>query len=250
VIAMRAQHVLLAAGVVALLGAGIWLGRSTQATASAPAPAPAARATSVPGAVHAAPAQPAPRTVTPVLARPAAGQGVPGLAADLADPDPRVRRAAVREAARDGDPAALLAASRDRDLEVGVVATEALGKLHAQGAVPVDELIARATDRTLDEKVRVSALNGLGLVPSPDAARLLVDLAARGDTTERRSAAILLVHQDPEVAIPGLIAALADADEVVRGNALDALRARSRGRDFGSDAGAWQAWWQAARSRR
>jgi len=56
------------------------------------------------------------------------------------------------------------------------------------------------------------------------------------------------VHQDPEVAVPALIDALADADEVVRANALEALRGRARGRDFGSDAGAWRAWWQ-SRSR-
>jgi len=59
------------------------------------------------------------------------------------------------------------------------------------------------------------------------------------------SAAILLVHQDPELAMPALIGALADTDELVRSNALDSLRARSRGRDFGTDAAAWRAWWQA-----
>jgi HEAT repeat protein len=170
---------------------------------------------------------------------------VPGLAEDLKDPDPKVRRAAAREAT---DATALLAASRDPDREVAITATEALGKLHARGDVPVDEMIARATDRSLDERVRVSALNGLGLVASADAAKTLVELVRRGDTVEKRSAAILLVHQDPDVAIPALIDALADADEVVRANALEALKARARGRDFGSDSNAWRSWWQ-SRSR-
>lgn len=180
--------------------------------------------------------------VAPAL--PAASQ-VPGLAEDLKDPDPKIRRAAVREAE---DAPSLLVASRDRDLEVAVMATEALGKLHAKGEVPVAEMIARATDHALDERVRVSALNGLGLVASPEAGQMLAELVHRGDTLERRSAAILLVHQDPAVAMPALIDALADADEVVRANALEALKARARGRDFGSDAGAWRSWWQ-SRSR-
>ena len=172
-------------------------------------------------------------------------QAVPGLAQDLRDPDPKIRRAAMREV---DDPQILLAASRDPDREVAIVATEALGKLHAAGEVPVSEMIARATDRSLDERVRVSAINGLGLVASPDAARTLAELVHGGDVLERRSAAILLVHQDVDVAIPALIDALADADEVVRSNAQEALRGRSRGRDFGSDAGAWRSWWQ-SRSR-
>lgn len=170
---------------------------------------------------------------------------VPGLAEDLADPDPKVRRAAVREAT---DPQALLAASRDRDLEVAIFATEALGKRYAQGEVPVEEMIARATDHAFDERVRVSALNGLGLVGSPESARTLVELVHRGDVVERRSAAILLAHQDPQAAIPALIDGLADADEVVRANALEALKARARGRDFGPDQNAWRSWWQ-SRSR-
>jgi HEAT repeat protein len=205
----------------------------------APAP-PQARAARI--------APTASRATTPAL--PSRTSTVPGLEQDLKDADPKVRRAAVREAAReaDADPQVFLAASRDHDREVAIVATEALAKLHARGELPASELIARATDRSLDERVRVSAINGLGLVASADAARTLAELVHRGDTLEKRSAAILLVHQDPEVAVPALIDALADADEVVRANALEALRGRARGRDFGSDAGAWRAWWQ-SRSR-
>ena len=241
----------IALAAAALIVAGVWLGRSTSAPAGSPASAPAAPMAGGPGGPGAPATRLAARTPggSPSLARrPAAPD--PGLAADLSDADPKVRRAAVREIAADrgADPALLLAASRDPDLEVGVTAVEALGKLHADGQVSAQELIARATDRKLDERVRISALNGLGLVPSPEAASLLVELASRGDVGERRTAAILLVHQDPSAAVPALIGLLGDADEYARSNALESLRARARGRDFGIDAGAWRAWWQ-ARSR-
>ena len=188
----------------------------------------------------------APRVTTPALPQ----KSMPtGLAEDLRDADPRVRAAAVREAAYDGgDPQVFVAASRDPDLHVAFAGAEALGKLHAKGEVAATELVAIVRDRGLNERVRVSALNGLGLVASPEAASTLTALLAGGDVTERRSAAILLLHQDASVAVPALIDALGDADAVVRANALEALRGRARGRDFGSDAGAWRAWWQ-SRSR-
>jgi HEAT repeat protein len=238
-----------------LLAGGVWLGRS-----SSPAPASAAVVAPTSAApAGAAPDQPSPSSLrpsarslarSPSLARPPAAPADPGLAADLSDADPRVRRAAVRElaAAPGVEPALLLAASRDPDLQVGVTATEALGKLHGEGAISARDLIARATDHKLDERVRVTALNGLGVVSSPEAAALLGELAARGDLGERRTAAILLAHQEPAAAVPALIALLGDADEYVRSNALESLRARARGRDFGTDAAAWRAWWS-ARSR-
>lgn len=242
---MRARHLVLGGGLIALVAFSIWLGRSTAATADAGPTAHAVPPNATASQVASVTATRGTVPATPVLpARPAKPM-IPGLAQDLADPDPRIRRAAVREAAHgDLDPAVMLAASRDRDLEVGIVATEALGKLHAEGRIPAHELIARVTDRSVDERVRVSAINGLGLVASDEAGRFLAELVVRGEPTERRSAAILLVHQEPELAVPALIAALGDADDVVRGNALEALRARSRGRDFGSDAAAWRTWWQ------
>ena len=188
-------------------------------------------------------------TITPRAPALPAKPVVPGLEDDLRDADPKVRRAAIREAAKEGaDAQVFLAASRDPDREVAILATDALGKLHAKGEVPAAELIARVVDKSIDERVRVSAINGLGVVASPEAAQALVELVARGDMLERRSAAILLSHQDPELAIPALITALGDADEVVRANALESLRARARGRDFGNDASAWRTWWQ-SRSR-
>ena len=237
------KAIVLGLGATALLGGGLWLARSS----SEPAPVAAtATPTSVRSAAISVPAPAARAARMPVL-QPRGTVATPGLAADLGDADPKVRRAAIREAARDPqlDPAVLLAASRDRDLDVGIAATIALGKRYAEGDVPAGELIARVTDRGLNDRVRLTALNAIGLVASADGAALLVDLVAHGSPLERASAAILLVHQDPELAMPALIGALADTDELVRVNALDSLRARSRGRDFGTDAPAWRAWWQA-----
>ncbi len=236
---MQRGTLLLGLGAVALLGGGLWLGRASSATADAPAPS----AQPIRSAAMPAPTVRAARTPT---LPPRTTAATPDLAADLAATDPKIRRAAVREAARnsDLDPAVLLLASRDPDVEVGFTATAALGTRYADGSLPASELIARVTDRSLDERVRGSALNGLGVVAAPEAAALLLDLLAHGSVTERASAAILLVHQDPDRAIPALISALADAEAHVRSNALESLRTRSRGRDFGTDAAAWQAWWR------
>lgn len=238
---MSGRAILLGLGTAALLGGGLWLGQSSSTTAGSSAP-PAAEIRSAAITVP-APAPRAARAPSLPVRTPVA---TPGLAADLTATDPKVRRAAVREAAGDPDldPALLLVASRDPDLEVGITATIALGKRYAEGDVPVAEMIARATDRGLHDRVRVSALNAIGLVASAEGAALLVDLVARGSTTDRASAAILLVHQDPELAIPALIGALGDSEEQVRANALESLRARSRGRDFGTDPASWRAWWQ------
>ena len=222
---MSGRAILLGLGAAALLGGGLWFGQSSSTTAESPAP-PAAEIRSAAITVPA----PAPRVARAPSLPVRTPVATPGLAADLTATDPKVRRAAVREAAGDPDldPALLLVASRDPDLEVGITATIALGKRYAEGDVSVAEMIARATDRGLDDRVRVSALNAIGLVSSAEGAALLVDLVARGSTTDRASAAILLVHQDPELAIPALIGALGDSEEQVRANALESLRARSR----------------------
>ncbi len=246
---MRAS--ILGAAAVGLVGIGLWLGRAASPPPDrAGAPSELGTITAPVAAAAVTPTRSV-RTQAPVLParRPNASPSVvPGLAADLVDPDPKVRRAAVREVVRggDSDPAVLLVASRDPDLGVGMMATERLGTLYAEGAVPLSELVARATDHGLHEKVRITALNGIGIVANPDVASVLVELMTRGDLGERRSAAILLVHQDLALATPALIGALGDSDAIVQANALESLRARSRGRDFGSDAGAWRAWWQAA----
>jgi HEAT repeat protein len=86
--------------------------------------------------------------------------------------------------------------------------------------------------------VRHAALNGFGHVASPEAAATRAELVERGDVGERRSAAALLVNQELALAVPALIGALDDDDHWVRSQALDSLKARSRGRDFGTDAAA------------
>jgi hypothetical protein len=171
------------------------------------------------------------------------------LQTDLADPLPQVRATAIKDYAKDpeADPAVFVEAMRDRDLGVAIVATGALGKQYGTGRYDGAALLASANDRTLPTKVRVAAMDGIGVVATPDAARLLVQLLASADLTDRRSAAILLQHQDPQVAVPALIDALADPDEVVVANAHDSLRALSRGRDFGNDAAGWRAWWASRR---
>jgi len=102
---------LLGLGAAALLGGGLWLGRSsTETPAAAPAPAANVRSAALPAVGGAALAARA-----PALPQPRRAAAAPGLSADLADSDPKIRRAAIREAARDPniDPAILLAASRD-----------------------------------------------------------------------------------------------------------------------------------------
>ncbi|MBA3456518.1 MAG: hypothetical protein H0T42_25745 [Deltaproteobacteria bacterium] len=243
---MRRGTLLLGLAAVALVGGGLWL-RSSAATADAPAP-PVAQVQSA--AIPAPPEAPAATRAARSPALPSRTTvATPGLTADLTAADPRIRRAAIREAARDSDldSAVLISASRDPDLEVGITAMIALGKRYAEGTLPVTEMIARASDRGLNDRVRVSALNAIGVVATPEAAALLVDLIGHGTVMERGTAAILLVHQDPELAMPALIGALGDADDHVRANALEALRTRSRGRDFGTDAAAWQAWWRGQR---
>ncbi len=170
-----------------------------------------------------------------------------GLAADLVAADPKIRRAAVSEAAADADPQVMLAASRDPDADVARTAVASLNTMYATGQVEPKSMIALATDRSMPDRVRLSVLNGLGTVPNPDAAAELVKMLAGGTTLERRAASALLGNQDPELAVPALIAALSDGDEYVRQQAADSLKLRARGRDFGLDAGAWQAWWQARR---
>ncbi len=238
---MSTRTVLFATCLAALVGGGYWLARSS-AEAPAPAPATPVRTASLPAvATHVS----ASRAVAPTLPSRAV---TPELVTDLRDADPKVRRAAIHEiAGADVDVQLLLDASRDRDLEVGVVATIELGTAYKAGRVAVTELVTRAQDSSLDPKVRSAALSGLGVVPSTEAAALLAGLAANGSTDERASAVILLRNQDLALAVPALIGALGDADPRVRELAHGSLTARSRGRDFGQDRAAWQAWWTARR---
>jgi HEAT repeat protein len=232
------KALLFATCVAALAGGGYWLGRSSNEST------PAASPSSVAPRAAAIRTTPVAVAAAPVLVTPSSS---PELVADLRDADPKIRRAAIREVARDGDVQLLLDASRDRDLEVSATATIALGKAYRDGRIPVGELVTRAQDPSIHVKVRSEALNGLGAVPSPEAAALLAGLAASSSVDDRASAAILLRNQDMALAVPALITALGDPEARVREVARDSLVARSRGRDFGEDRAAWQAWWQSRR---
>jgi len=225
---------LLAAGAIVVLAAGVWIGRSTSHTSEA---APATTQAAPRAAVL-----PRSQPQAPTLTRPAPSRA---LLADLSDADPKIRRAAIREAvkAHHADTEMLLKAARDPDAGVGVIAIDELGHLHAQGVIAATELIALGGDRALNERVRLTAINAFGQVPTPESAAYLADRLAIGDTFERLNAAILIGHQDLEIAVPALIRALGDTEERVRGNALEMLRINARGRDFGVDQAAWQAWW-------
>lgn len=242
---MTGPTVLLAGCATVLVAGGFWLGRAS----SSSAPVTPSASTSP---VRTAQLPPLAPRVEPSVA-PARAPAVPAIApdllADLRDGDVRVRRAAMHELAsdRDADVQALLAATRDADLEVSGTATDALGKAYRDGRVPASELVARVRDSSLDPKVRGLALNGLGAVASREAAAVLVDLVQHGTVDERAGAAILLRNQDLADAVPALIGALGDSDARVRELAHDSLASRARGRDFGDDRAAWQAWWNARR---
>lgn len=231
---MNVRHAIIGVAGATVIGFALWLGHVASSSGAAPEPRSAVVAPPhAPGHLHdQRPAMPA--------------ATAPDLAADLKDRDPKVRRAAIAELAHSDarDPATLLAASRDPDPNVALAATEGLGVLYRDGRISAKDLSERITDHAIAEKIRVAAMNELGIVPAQEAAALLVDLVARGDVTERRSAAILLQHQDAAAAVPALIAALADADEYVRMNAVESLKHFARGRDFGQDAAAWTRWWQ------
>ena len=236
-----------------LLAVGVLIGRSSAADREATGTSRREIARTVPVPERTATGQVHP--VARVASLPVLSRGSPmalsaSIQADLVHPDARIRRATLRELSSQRasvDPSIFVAASRDADLVVGAAATEILGKLYADGAIPLTELISLASDGAVHEKVRVAALNGLGVLPSKDAEAFLREILSRGDAAGRRSAAILLVHQDPFFAVPSLIDALTDSDSTVRANALESLRRLSRGRDFRKDVAAWRAWWQATR---
>lgn len=195
-----------------------------------------------------APVETAPSASPTVVAPPERVERTPAkLATDLKAADPKTRRSAVREAGRTEDVQALLAATRDEDAGVARTAVGVLNKLYGGGKVAPSQMIALASDRSLDERTRGLVIQGVGAIKHVDSAAMLVRMLAGGNELERRAAATLLARQDPEIAVPALITALSDPDEMVRTAAVESLTTLSNGNAFGTDAGAWRAWWQARR---
>lgn len=150
----------------------------------------------------------------------------PAVAKDLADPDPKIRAARIHQLIAEGDdPAALLAASRDRDESVSVLATEGLGKLYAAGRIALEELAERHEDRNLSPKTRTAALDAIGNVASDDSARYLVELGQRGDLDQRRAVAMLLAKQPRAIAVPALRELAQGSDATTRQLANASLKA-------------------------
>jgi HEAT repeat protein len=244
---------LIAVAAVAL-GAG-WLGarlgrddaardRDPAATAATPARPPAARPR-----VPLARGADAPRIDDAPTAAPV---DVAAALADLADADAARRRRAVRDLARAPSAEAtraLLDAAYDRDLNVSVMAAEALDAAYRDGHVGADVLAARYRDARLPAKTRTATAAVLLRQPSPEAVAFATELAGGADPEARRFALGMLIHQDPLAAVPLLLTGLRDADEWVRYNAAEALRTISGGLDHAQDPAAWSAWWQRDRER-
>ncbi|WP_306672247.1 HEAT repeat domain-containing protein [Geothrix fuzhouensis] len=105
---------------------------------------------------------------------------LPAIAPLLRHPEPRVRRTAVRALWKLGGPASepqLLARLKETDPETLHEILFALGQLRAESsAVPIAEL---AQDRRTGERLRIQAINTLGLIASPRSLPMLAELLRR-----------------------------------------------------------------------
>lgn len=167
-------------------------------------------------------------------------------AQDLTDPSPSVRLKAIQEVAADPTPEAVArveAALNDADLSVSATAGRVLGELYERDLVPAQTLIEKVSDPVLPLKSRGGMLSALAGKPSPDVLPFLLERLRNGQPEERRMLAGTIGYQGVQIAVPALLDALGDPDEWVRYNAAEALTYISRGRNFGSDRGEWEAWW-------
>jgi len=105
---------------------------------------------------------------------------VPAIVPHLRHPEPRVRRTAVRALWKLGGPVAephLLTQLKDTDVETIQEILFALGQLRSEMGVP--HLLELAQDKRVNERLRVQALETLGLIASPKALPVLLECLKR-----------------------------------------------------------------------
>ncbi|HYF61390.1 MAG TPA: HEAT repeat domain-containing protein, partial [Herpetosiphonaceae bacterium] len=150
-------------------------------------------------------------------------RAAPAVERALADPAPRVRAAAAR-GAEQLEPAAILAALlgalADPDAWVRYSAARALGQMRAAAALEPLERLAR---RDPAFQVRIAALRALGRIGGEAAAATLLEFAAAGDAELARAALGGLGQARPPGGLPVILAALRAADPEQRIEAVQAL---------------------------
>ncbi|MCS6849811.1 MAG: HEAT repeat domain-containing protein [Gemmataceae bacterium] len=163
--------------------------------------------------------------------RPALGRAIPALAQAVADPDARVRLAAIDALETSAEQAAaaasmLVRALEDRNAFVRWAAARTLGKIGPVDPQAVPALARLLNDRDLDVRMlgAAAALERYG----PAAAAAVPALAAsvgQGDAEFRIAAMDALVHIGPAAApaVPAIAAALSHRDVRVRRAAAEAL---------------------------
>jgi HEAT repeat protein len=171
--------------------------------------------------------EPTPWTAGPLAAlslRQRLHTALPSLAASVADPDVRVRKAAIEALevlGPDAAPAApaLVRALADRDVFVRWAAARTLGKMApAQAALAVPGLQALLRDRDLDVRLAAAAALKQFGPAARSALPALMEAVQRGDPTVRLAALEVLEGIGPETqaAIPVIAAALQTPDVRVR----------------------------------
>ncbi|HUJ60792.1 MAG TPA: HEAT repeat domain-containing protein [Kofleriaceae bacterium] len=149
----------------------------------------------------------------------------------LGNKDPAIRLAAMEALrpllgrdARAGD--VLVEHLADDDLEVRVLAAEYLGTLGIATATPRLVALAGPGNPT---RLRLAAIDALGEIGKPEAARALVDVLREGPTELHRAAATALSYIADPATIPALIAQAQSDRGPTRDEIVRALGATLRG---------------------
>jgi HEAT repeat protein len=182
---------------------------------------------------------------------PAAAPALVRLAESDADAHVRlVAVAALADCAAPGDADALVAfidRLRDGDAQVREEAAVALGRENAPDAVaPLARTVTAvlADPARADVLVASAALVSLGRTRDPAALPALRAALHDPDWRLRASAAAGLGRLRLPAVVPDLLDALDDKSPSVRATALETL-VDAAGRDGGTDAKSWRAWWKA-----